>query len=373
MEITPHYTLNLEEEAERLEREARMAVFFQQLAAVQDAGWLSPDGTVRSTAHGSNSSDWTPKNGWQGRSANTKDNNEGSNSPGGRNFKVGKINFDPALFGITESDPDYHAYLTGAKLPPAFLDMLAKYNRGDQDWDSQLIWHSSNEYGKYGRQAEKPAFQPAWAKLKLRSTNHGQLIRKGVYDEASPVRPTRRVAGDDSPPALSSIPAPPVSPPSSPQPQALPPPSSSPAPPSANAMPESAPEQAASAYYAKKTTTVIRTTPASDPNAEPVVETTTTTTLYAQGDVDAFAPPAEQFAALEMQPQHHHQQHYHQDDQYEDEEYYEEDEEEYVEDEEYYEDDAAAVVNPAHHESLSDLQAILAAKQAELRRLQGLS
>lgn len=182
MECTPHYILDLDEEQAQRQLEEQMATYFNQFAEINDVGALfdeegnlklGPDGIP--LAFHSN---------WQGRSEKG-DESPASPSPSGRNFRI-----DPKVlegFGVKTSDPDYQAYLRGAKLPPGFIEKLRTL------YSSDGIPNNSHQtdYGRYGRQAERPAFKPNWTKTKLRSTAAGQNIRQGQYDD-SPNKHYRR-------------------------------------------------------------------------------------------------------------------------------------------------------------------------------------
>jgi len=186
MECTPHFTLDLEEEEARRVAEQQLAFFYSQMAAADDAGMLGPDGKVLARSNGSNNSSYASN--WNGRSQKVGSNEEGSgSSPKGRKFRGAVI--DPKLFGIEESDPDYQSYLTGAKLPPGYLEKMAELQaNGSGPWGTLNNTKSSlsSPNKQYGRLGEKPAFKPDWMKKKLRSSAHGQNIRQGKY--GSPVK-----------------------------------------------------------------------------------------------------------------------------------------------------------------------------------------
>ena len=197
MECTPHYILDLEEDEARRRLEDQMAVYYQQMAAADDAGLIGPDGQPKLGPDGKPL--WS-STGWGGR------------GPGGE-FRI-----DPKVFGISESDPDYQSYLTGAKLPPGFLEKMQEMcGPNSQNMANNL---KQTDYGRYGRQAEKPAFTPSWMKKKLRSTGIGDNIRNGVYND-SPNKHYRRRLQEES-----SLPSSPYnqefSPPSSPAPRSEP-------------------------------------------------------------------------------------------------------------------------------------------------------
>lgn len=74
--------------------------------------------------------------------------------------------------------------------------------------DARDVWESpesegiynnlhQTDYGRYGRQAEQPEFKPAWAKMKLRTTQTGQKVRTGQYDD-SPNKHIRRYADKEA-------------------------------------------------------------------------------------------------------------------------------------------------------------------------------
>jgi len=185
MECTPHFTLDLEEEEARRVAEQQLAFFYAQMAAADDAGMLGHDGKLLARSNGTSNSSYASN--WNGRSQKVGSNEEGSgSSPKGRKFRGAVI--DPKLFGIEESDPDYQSYLTGAKLPPGYLEKMAELQaNGGGPWGTLNNTSSSlSSPKKYGRMGEKPAFKPDWMKKKLRSSAHGQNIRHGNY--GSPVK-----------------------------------------------------------------------------------------------------------------------------------------------------------------------------------------
>jgi hypothetical protein len=356
MEITPHYTLDLEQEEARRALEDQMAFYYSQMAAADDAGILGPDGKPKLGSDGKplTSSSWG-NNGWQGRSADGKEGGGGGVSgPGGRKFAPGTAVINPSLFGIDKSDPDYKNYLTGAKLPPGYFEKMAEfsatYNASNYGQDGIPNNLAQTDYGRYGRQAENPAFQPAWAKLKLRSTNHGSAIRHGVT--ASPEKTGRRVLETSDTAVLAA-------PPLDMEPRKLEP----------EPEPEAPIKEVKKEGRLKKMVRKVRKvrkqpreTPKED--AKPVAKTKTQEPEQApQPRAQPPSRPAQQAAP----PIYY-------DDEYDEEEIIEEEiiEEEYEEEiieeeiiEEYeYEEPPQAQPN------LSDLQKILAGKQAELLRLQ---
>ncbi|KAL7578782.1 hypothetical protein ACA910_016007 [Epithemia clementina (nom. ined.)] len=193
MEVTPHYTLDLEDEKARREMEERMALYYAQLAEQEASKGMMFDidgnpieeGTG---ASGGVSGDW--KSNWTGRKK--KDGSTEEPPPpekpkmfGGRNFKPGSSGWDPKQWGIDANDPDYDQYLSGAMLPPQFISAMNNFAKATghyqvEDYASNL---RSSE-GAYGRLAEKQAHIPDWMKKKLRSTTQGHSIRTGQYDDS---------------------------------------------------------------------------------------------------------------------------------------------------------------------------------------------
>jgi hypothetical protein len=349
LEITPHYTLDLEQEEARRALDDQMAFYYAQMAAADDAGILGPDGKPKLDSNGNpltTSSSGT--NGWQGRGAGGGGGAGEVTGPGGRKFAPGTAVINPALFGIDKSDPDYQSYLTGAKLPPGYFERMAEfsvhYNKERYGQEGMANNLAQTDYGRYGRQAENPAFQPSWAKLKLRSTNHGSAIRNGVT--ASPEKTGRRVlessnTGGLAAPILDMEPA---------SVEAV-----NPDPPKLEAESKSLPKEV---KKPKRMVRKVRKIRKDVPKAK----------IQEQPEQEQAPPrPAQQVAPPTQQTYYPES-----DDDYEeydeeiiDDDEYEEEivEEEIIEDE--YEEPPKAPVN------MSDLKAILAAKQAELMRLQG--
>lgn len=225
MELTPHYVLDLEEDENRRQQEEQEALYYAQMAAADDAR---------------TSGEW--KSNWGGRSANTGGAGDGSSSSlfGGRNFQPGSDGWDPKEWGVQANDPDYQSYLKGAKLPQSYIDAMKAFAG-----EAGITYDASGlrSPGVYGRQAEKPAFTPAWAKKKLRSTGQGEAIRHGIYRD-SPNKHLSHVGAQDdnvpSSPVAAARPAPPpaptpVPPPvpalaAAPAPAPIPPPATSPPP-----------------------------------------------------------------------------------------------------------------------------------------------
>lgn len=195
IEITPHYMLDEEDEEARRLAEDQMAFYYMQLAAADDAGIIMPDGTPK-LGLDLKPMVWTPITPWNGRTAKEGEaGGSGGMGPGGRNFKPGHPVVDPKLFGILESDPDYQAYLTGVKLPPGYFEKMFEIATTDPAGGIDGILNNlkQTDYGRYGRQAEKPNFKPDWAKKKLRSTETGANIRQGQYNDSPNKHIRRRV------------------------------------------------------------------------------------------------------------------------------------------------------------------------------------
>jgi hypothetical protein len=379
MEITPHYTLDLEQEEARRALEDQMAFYYSQMAAADDAGILGPDGKPKLGSDGkplTSSTSWG-NNGWKGRAAGgTEGAGGGATGPGGRKFAPGTAVINPSLFGIDKSDPDYDNYLNGSKLPPGYFEKMAEfsanYNASNYGQDGMANNLAQTDYGRYGRQAETPAFQPAWAKLKLRSTKHGTSVRNGVT--ASPEKTGRRVLETSSTAALAAPP------PLDEEPLKL----------EAAPKPEAAPKKEAKKDVKKegrlkkmvRKVRKVKKKPREAPkeDAKPVVipafKPKPAAPPAEEEKEEAYVPNENYTISIKAQPPSRPAQqasYPESDDEYEEEEIIEEEiieeyeeeiiEEEIIEDEEYEEP-------PLPQPNLSDLQAILAGKQAELMRLQ---
>lgn len=359
MEITPHYTLDLEEQEARRGVEDQMAFYYAQMAAADDAGMLDANGKPKLGPDGKPLT-WG-NNGWAGRSANSNGDGGagGVVGPGGRTFAPGTAVINPAMFGIGKSDPDYQNYLTGAKLPPGYLEKMAEFaaqyhanNSGESSGMANNL--AQTDYGRYGRQAENPAFKPAWAKLKLRSTAHGSALRYGI--DASPEKTARRVVENDK--LTVATPAPPLESAAEPQRAPAPAPVAAPV---AQAQVEAPPKQKKMVRKVRK----VRRKPRGPPKAPVAVEEEKkeayipkTYEQYSHSDYYYNAKAGEQPA---KPAQHYDEEEY-------EEEIIEEDNDEYEYEEEIIEDEYEEP--PQASVDLNDLQAILAAKQAELMRLQ---
>jgi hypothetical protein len=198
MELTPHYVLDLDEEASRREQEERMARYFAEMAL---ADMAAAGGGDQFDEHGNKiapgSAGW--KSNWAGRGSGSGAGGSGGDDDitkmfGGRNFKPGSPSWDPKQWGMKETDPDYKSYLSGAKLPPEYLDAMRNYGATKTgvthpEWVMNAFLRSTGDsggggHGVYGRQAETPKHQPAWAKKKLRSSTAGANIRQGKYNDS---------------------------------------------------------------------------------------------------------------------------------------------------------------------------------------------
>jgi hypothetical protein len=249
MEITPHYVLDLEEEEYRRRAEEQMAYYYAEMAAAADAGRVDASGNPILLGPDGKPIPWTGNNGWAGRSAGGAGGSGGAGPDGplGRNFVPGQVTPETLrLLGISaDSDPDYRSYLSGAKYPPGYWEKLAELGYTGPGFSANNL--AQTDFGRYGRQAEQPKHKPSWAKMKLRSTTHGQGIRQGVYD--SPKRETtRRVSeASDVPPKALMMPAPSLDDEPAPAPRAPP---ARPTPPpmaSTSSAPAQAPPRAAAA------------------------------------------------------------------------------------------------------------------------------
>lgn len=342
MDITPHYQLDEEDDYARQAAQDQMDWYYMQLASAEEAGFLDANGNPRSDVDWSS---WSPS--WNGRSGGGGGGSNLTGGPGGRSFKPGQPVIDPKLFGISEMDPDYKSYLTGAKLPPGYFEKMGELSRHETGGVEGILNNmKQTDYGRYGRQAEKPNFKPAWAKKKLRSTNIGANIRQGQYDDSPNKHIRRRV---QTAPVAPSIEPEPESEPANPtmtrtvrkiQPQGT-------------GAPAEQKKYDHSAYYNNE--------------PPPVMSEQERALKEKQEKLKRLQElQRQQQEMLRKQQEEQQQAQYHNDDEYE-EEIIEEEiiEEEFTEgsyEEEVIEDD--------DDEELTDLHAILAAKQAELQRLQ---
>jgi hypothetical protein len=370
MEITPHYTLDEEEAEARRLAEDQMDYYYMQLAAADEAGLLNVDGTPK---EGVDWTSWTPSTPWNGRSAKGGSANalvQTGRGGGGRNFQPGHSVIDPKIFGIYINDPDYHAYLTGAKLPPGYFEKMGAFAKCEEGGAQGILNNlKQTDYGRYGRQAEAPTFKPDWAKKKLRTTSTGANIRQGQYDDSPGkfsnrrrVQPKAEAPNLDDEPEETAVQPEPVQVKPVAQPVA----------------PVSAPQNEPKTIV-RTVRAVVRTDGPSDQDApKPQVPTL--------ADYMHKAPPVVSHEDQKLQAQKEklarlkelQRQQMLLKQQREDEELYEEEiieevvddeDDDYTEgsyEEEIIEDDPP---EPAEDDELNKLQAILAAKQAELLRL----
>lgn len=198
MEVTPHHTLDLEDEQSRREMEERMAMYYAQLAEQEaskgmmfdiDGNPIDPNSVI--TPAPSSSGDW--KSNWTGRPSK-KDSApppepEKPKMFGGRNFKPGSPGWDPKQWGIDANDPDYDKYLSGSMLPPQFVTAMNNFAKATGHYQApstsdDMGLNMRTSEGAYGRLAEQQAHIPDWMKKKLRSTTQGHSIRQGTYDDS---------------------------------------------------------------------------------------------------------------------------------------------------------------------------------------------
>ncbi len=207
MEITPHYVLEEDEIGERRKAEDQMAFYYMQLSAAADAGVLLPDGTPK-LGQDLKPLSWAPITPWNRLDANSNSEGSAGQGPGGRNFKPGHAVIDPKLFGIMENDPDYQSYLTGAKLPPGFFEKMGELAQSELGGTHGILNNlKQTDYGRYGRQAEAPSFKPVWAKKKLRSTETGEKIRHGEYNDSPNKFVNKQLRRIDSADPTAQLPA----------------------------------------------------------------------------------------------------------------------------------------------------------------------
>ena len=203
MEVTPHHTLDLDDEKARRDMEERMAMYYANLAEEEAAKGMmfDIDGNPIEDNGGSgrgSSGDW--KSNWTGRK---KKDDSGAEAPaekpkmfGGRNFKPGSPGWDPKQWGIDANDLDYDKYLSGSMLPPQFITAMNNFAKATGHFKSHSDYTSNlrSTEGTYGRLAEKQTHVPDWMKKKLRSTSQGASIRHGIYDDS----PNRHWKGRDA-------------------------------------------------------------------------------------------------------------------------------------------------------------------------------
>uniref|UniRef100_A0A7S2VA72 Uncharacterized protein n=1 Tax=Entomoneis paludosa TaxID=265537 RepID=A0A7S2VA72_9STRA len=197
MELTPHNTLDVEDEKTRQMYEERMALWYAEQAEEDAAKGMmfDIDGNPLTEEEASQASalgGW--RNRWNGRQnkdgqGDDDGEEEGPRSFmfGGRNFKPGSEGWDPRQWGIDADDEEFDLYQTGAKLPPEYVTAMTNYAKAVgkyKDPGSDYGAGLRSTEGLYGRLGEKPAHQPDWMKKKLRSTKEGQTIRHGIYNDS---------------------------------------------------------------------------------------------------------------------------------------------------------------------------------------------
>ena len=155
MDLTPHDKLDLAEHEAQSKIQDQMSHYYLKLAA---AGLVGQDGHLVTLPDGQ--PDWS-------------------------RIQEQRIRLNPKLFGVADKDPDFHHYETGELLPQEFkLKMQEMYGS---------ITPNQLEYKKYG--ATKADNKPCWAKMKLKHSKEGDMIRSGVDIDEGPNGYTRRFGG----------------------------------------------------------------------------------------------------------------------------------------------------------------------------------
>mmetsp|Transcript_13147 Transcript_13147/g.29883 ORF Transcript_13147/g.29883 Transcript_13147/m.29883 type:complete len:264 (-) Transcript_13147:337-1128(-) len=193
MEITPHNTLDVEDEKTRRLYEERMALLYAEQAEedAEKGMMFDIDGNPLTEEEASVAAS-TGHSGWKGRQDKSGEDGDGEEKPlrimfGGRNFKPGSPGWDPRQWGIDADDEDFEQYQTGAKLPDQYVTAMTNYAKATgkyRDPGADYGKGLRSTEGVYGRMGENPEFQPEWAKKKLRSTTQGQTIRHGIYNDS---------------------------------------------------------------------------------------------------------------------------------------------------------------------------------------------
>ncbi|GAX16919.1 hypothetical protein FisN_5Hu296 [Fistulifera solaris] len=158
MDLTPHDKLDLAEHEAQTKMQEQMSHYYLKLAA---AGLVGHDGHLVTLPDGQ--PDWS-------------------------RIQEQRIRLNPKLFGIADKDPDFHLYETGELLPHEFKLKMQEMYGG--------ITPNQLEYKKYG--ASKDDNKPSWAKMKLRHSKEGDMIRSGVDIDEGPNGYTRRFGGSPS-------------------------------------------------------------------------------------------------------------------------------------------------------------------------------
>jgi hypothetical protein len=155
MDLTPHDKLDLAEHEAQTKMQEQMSHYYLKLAA---AGLVGQDGHLVTLPDGQ--PDWS-------------------------RIQEQRIRLNPKLFGISDKDPDFHFYETGELLPHEFKLKMQEMYGG--------ITPNQLEYKKYG--ASKDDNKPSWAKMKLKHSKEGDMIRSGVDIDEGPNGYTRRFGG----------------------------------------------------------------------------------------------------------------------------------------------------------------------------------
>ena len=205
LELTPHHTLNLEDERARRDAEDRMTLHYAELAAADakngkmcdvDGHPLAGDETKNnnsSSAQGGGiTRRWSGRNNSNNGQTNQNDNGHSSKMFGGRNFQPGSPGWDARQWGIDDQDSDFESYQTGNKLPPEYVTAMTNYAKAtgqyrDVNDNASHVTLRSTQNSQYGRVGEKPAFEPEFMKVKLRS-------RKNWRTAGSAIMATKRLS-----------------------------------------------------------------------------------------------------------------------------------------------------------------------------------
>lgn len=433
LEVTPHYTLDLDDELSRRLYEERMAMYYCDFVDQEAAKGLmfDIDGNLIAVeeAPANMGSGW--KSNWAGRKAK-KDGGDNSapverEKPklfGGRNFKPGSPGWDPKHWGIDPNDPDWDKYKSGEMLPPQFIQAMENFAKATghfkesyKEMGMDVAYNlNSTAYGSLGEKAEN---KPVWMIKKLRATSAGQNIRSGVYDDSpnKHLRPKVTIPNAKEQPP----PPPPYSSPSSNKKTAAklsPPPKTMPAPPLLQDDEPPSPTKAATTTktFSHKDYYYNSTTPSAGTLGSSQNDKNKTTTTNAESQAPAVVKPSASVAKKQPQtadeteteegdevdvfraPPKNNTQNQEEDQEPEGELEDEVQEEEEApegedEEEEYYEDeqveaddqgveggddqgeeeeefDEETYIEEEPEEGLDNLQATVAAKMAELKRLQ---
>jgi len=194
MELTPHFELDWEDEQARLAAQERMARYYAEFVQGDiDTKGLQLDIDGNLIENGSNGGS-AYNSSWQGRQAKNGENGFSNNNGnqhhkpfGGRNFQPGSAGWDARHWGISDTDPEFDLYQSGDKLPPDYVTAMNNYAKATgrykaSDGEKVTLNASGDQAHKFG--AEKPAFTPAYAKVKLRNTSRGASVRSGVYNDS---------------------------------------------------------------------------------------------------------------------------------------------------------------------------------------------